>query len=36
MTKPSDWKRMMFKGNKVWLRVDDEEQPVVEDGKVLI
>lgn len=30
------WKRMMFKGNKVWLRVDDDQQPVVRDNKVLI
>ncbi|MBW1744669.1 MAG: hypothetical protein JRJ47_14775, partial [Deltaproteobacteria bacterium] len=36
MTKPRDWKRMMFKGNKVWLRVDDEQQPIVQKDKVLI
>ena len=36
MTKPPDWKRMMFKGHKVWLWVDDEQQPVVRKGKVLI
>ncbi len=30
------WKRMMFKGMKVWLHVDDEQQPVVRDNKVLI
>lgn len=27
---------MMFKGMKVWLHVDDEQQPVVRDNKVLI
>jgi ribonuclease HI len=31
-----DWKRMMFKGMKVWLYVDDDQQPVVLDNKVLI
>jgi ribonuclease HI len=36
MTKPDDWKRMMFKGHKVWLRVDKEEQPIVQKDKVLI
>jgi ribonuclease HI len=30
------WKRMMFKGNKVWLHVDDHQQPIVHDKKVLI
>ncbi|MBW1675971.1 MAG: ribonuclease HI [Deltaproteobacteria bacterium] len=30
------WKRMMFKGQKVWLRVDDDQRPVVRDNKVLI
>jgi ribonuclease HI len=30
------WRRMMFKGMKVWLHVDDEHQPVVSDNKVLI
>jgi ribonuclease HI len=36
MTKPPDWKRMMFKGHKVWLWVDEEQQPVVRKDKVLI
>ncbi len=27
---------MMFKANKVWLRVDVDEQPIVENTKVLI
>jgi ribonuclease HI len=36
MTKPHDWKRMMFKGNKVWLCVDDKQQPIVQKDKVLI
>jgi ribonuclease HI len=27
---------MMFKGMKVWVHVDDEQQPVVRDNKVLI
>jgi ribonuclease HI len=31
-----DWKRMMFKGNKVWLHVDDHQQPLVHNNKVLI
>jgi ribonuclease HI len=33
---PSGWKRMMFKGMKVWLHVDDDQRPVVRDSKVLI
>jgi ribonuclease HI len=36
MEHPPGWKRMMFKGMKVWLHVDDEQQPVVSNGKVLI
>jgi ribonuclease HI len=36
MKDPSGWKRMMFKGMKVWLYVDDDQQPVVHDNKVLI
>jgi ribonuclease HI len=36
MKKPHDWKRMMFKGHKVWLWVDDEQQPIVQKDKVLI
>ena len=30
------WKRMMFKGMKVWLNVDDAQQAVVHNDKVLI
>lgn len=30
------WKRMMFKGNKVWLAVDDKEEPIVRGNKFLI
>ncbi|MCD6138398.1 MAG: reverse transcriptase-like protein [Deltaproteobacteria bacterium] len=30
------WKRMMFKGHKVWLQLDGSGQPVVENNKVLI
>lgn len=30
------WKRMMFKGMKVWLHVNDDQQPVVNKNKVLI
>ncbi|NVL90599.1 MAG: ribonuclease HI [Desulfobacterales bacterium] len=32
----SGWERMMFKGHKVWLHVDNDQQPVVRDNKVLI
>lgn len=31
-----NWKRMRFKRNKVWMAVDDGEQPVLEKGKALI
>jgi len=31
-----NWKRMMFKGHKVWLSLDDEQQPIVRNNKVLI
>jgi len=31
-----DWKRMRFKGNKVWVAVDREGQLVQQNGKVLI
>jgi len=30
------WKRMMFKGNKVWLHVDDDQQSIIHHNKVLI
>jgi ribonuclease HI len=36
MTKPHDWKRMMFKGHKVWVGVDEGKQPIVEKDKVLV
>ncbi len=29
----SDWKRMLFRTGKVWVRVDDHEQPELTDGK---
>lgn len=31
-----NWKRMMFKGNKVWLAMDEKNHPVVRNNKVLI
>ena len=30
------WMRMMFKGNKVWMAVDVQGNPLIENGKVLI
>jgi ribonuclease HI len=30
------WKRMSFKGNKVWVAVDESDMPVLENGKALI
>jgi ribonuclease HI len=33
---PSDWKRMWFKENKVWMATDAQGMPVSKDGKVLI
>lgn len=33
---PSNWKRMSFKGNKVWAETDDAGEFVLENGKVLI
>jgi ribonuclease HI len=36
MNDESPWKRMMFKGHKVWLAVDSHQQPIVKDHKVLI
>jgi len=35
-TNPSDWKRMRFKKNKVWLTLDQNGTPLVKNGKVLI
>ena len=32
----TDWHRMRFKKNKVWMAVDAQGQPVVNEGKVLI
>lgn len=32
----SDWQRMRFKKNKVWMAVDAQGQPVVKEDKVLI
>ena len=32
----SDWTRMWFKTNKVWVAVDAQGKPVTKDGKVLI
>jgi ribonuclease HI len=32
----TNWKRMRFKENKVWLATDQSEKPVVKNGKVLI
>jgi ribonuclease HI len=31
-----NWKRMVFKKNKVWLAIDGDQNPVVKNGKVLI
>ncbi len=30
------WERKQFKGNKVWLKVDDDKRPIVKEQKVLI
>jgi ribonuclease HI len=30
------WKRMQFKGNKVWMAVDEQERPLLQNGKVLV
>jgi ribonuclease HI len=32
----TNWKRMVFKKNKVWLAIDQNQNPVVKNGKVLI
>jgi ribonuclease HI len=32
----TNWKRMVFKKNKVWLATDEDQNPVVKNGKVLI
>lgn len=31
-----NWKRMWFKENKVWLATDQNQKPIVKNGKVLI
>lgn len=32
----TNWKRMRFKRNKVWVAVDEQDHPVIDSGKVLI
>ncbi|MEA3429022.1 MAG: RNase H family protein [Thermodesulfobacteriota bacterium] len=32
----TDWKRMIFKGNKVWLATGQNNKPILKNGKVLI
>lgn len=32
----TDWKRMIFKGNKVWLATNQDGKPILKSGKVLI
>ena len=32
----TDWKRMIFKGNKVWLATGQNGKPILKSGKVLI
>ncbi len=32
----TDWIRMVFKGNKVWVAADQEKEPIVKNGKALI
>jgi ribonuclease HI len=32
----SNWQRMWFKTNKVWMALDEKGKPIVKDGKVLI
>ena len=34
--KQTDWKRMLFKGNKVWLAINQNGKPILKSGKVLI
>jgi ribonuclease HI len=31
-----NWKRMVFKKNKVWLATDNDQKPITKNGKVLI
>ena len=35
-TAAPNWKRMRFKRNKVWMAVDAQERPLIENGKALI
>ena len=35
-TAAPQWKRMRFKRNKVWMAVDAQERPLIENGKALI
>ncbi len=35
-TENINWKRMWFKENKVWLATDQNQRPIVKNGKVLI
>ena len=35
-TEACNWQRMRFKKNKVWMAVDDQQRPIIRDGKVLI
>jgi ribonuclease HI len=30
------WQRMQFKGNKVWIATNEDQQPIQENGKVLV
>lgn len=30
------WQRMQFKGNKVWIATNEDQQPLQENGKVLV
>lgn len=37
MTRNKDnWQRMLFKTNKVWIALDDQGKPLMQNGKVLI
>jgi ribonuclease HI len=35
-TEACNWQRMRFKKNKVWMAVDDQQRPIIRDGKALI
>ncbi|MBW2406108.1 MAG: hypothetical protein JRF17_01955, partial [Deltaproteobacteria bacterium] len=32
----TQWKRMVFKKNKVWVAIDIDQKPITQNGKVLI